>query len=145
MPALDFSHLSPQERLDLIGEIWDSLGPDAVTVTPALRAEFRRRLATLDADIAAGREAAEVLGDVQARLLAASQQRLATIPAPPSVAGKSIADLTESELAVFARRAGMQAYQSALRAGVPVPFLSDGQLRFDDSAATRTQADQGRG
>jgi hypothetical protein len=25
MPAIDYSHLSPAERLDLIGEIWDSI------------------------------------------------------------------------------------------------------------------------
>ena len=67
MPTLDFSHLSPQERLDLIEDLWDSLNPAAVPVTPAQKAEIDRRLATLDQDIASGRDAAEVLADLRRR------------------------------------------------------------------------------
>jgi len=67
MAAIDFSHLSPQERLDLIGELWDSLSPAAVPVTPAQKAEIKRRLETLDQDIANGRDAAEVLADLRRR------------------------------------------------------------------------------
>jgi putative addiction module component (TIGR02574 family) len=65
MPTIDFSHLSPQERLDLIGELWDSLTPDTAPVTAAQKAEIKRRLATLDKDIAKGRDAAEVLADLR--------------------------------------------------------------------------------
>jgi len=43
MPSIDFSHLSPQERLDLIGELWDSLDGADVPVSPELRAELDRR------------------------------------------------------------------------------------------------------
>jgi putative addiction module component (TIGR02574 family) len=67
MAAIDFSHLSPQERLDLIGELWDSLSSAAVPVTPAQKAEIKRRLETLDQDIANGRDAAEVLADLRRR------------------------------------------------------------------------------
>jgi hypothetical protein len=57
MPAFDFSHLSRQERLD----------PDNVRVTAEQKAELRRRRATLDADIANGRDAADVLADLRRR------------------------------------------------------------------------------
>jgi putative addiction module component (TIGR02574 family) len=30
MPTLDISRLSPKERLDLIGELWDSLAAEEV-------------------------------------------------------------------------------------------------------------------
>jgi putative addiction module component (TIGR02574 family) len=65
MSKIDFSHLSQQERLDLIGELWDSLDP--VPPTPAQEAEIGRRLATLDQDIEKGRDAAEVLADLRRR------------------------------------------------------------------------------
>lgn len=67
MAAIDFSHLSPQERLDLIGEIWDSLSPATVPVTRAQEAEIKRRLATLDRDIEQGRDAGDVLADLRRR------------------------------------------------------------------------------
>lgn len=67
MPTLDFSRLSAQERLDLIGKLWDNLSPAAAPVTPAQKAEIKRRLATLDQDIANGREAAEVLTELRRR------------------------------------------------------------------------------
>jgi putative addiction module component (TIGR02574 family) len=65
MAVIDFSHLSAEERLDLIGELWDSLSPAAVPVTAAQQAEIARRLETLDKDIANGRDAAEVLADLR--------------------------------------------------------------------------------
>jgi len=45
MPSVDFSHLSPQERLDLIGDLWDSLDDADIPVPPELRAELDRRTA----------------------------------------------------------------------------------------------------
>ena len=65
MPPIDFSHLSQQERLDLIEALWDSLDPDAVPVTAAQKGELQRRLETLDQDIAHGRDAADVLADLR--------------------------------------------------------------------------------
>jgi putative addiction module component (TIGR02574 family) len=67
MSTIDFSHLSQQERLELIGELWDSLDPNAVPVTAAQKAEIDRRLATLDVDIANGRDAADVLAELRRR------------------------------------------------------------------------------
>jgi len=67
MTTLDFSHLSPEERIDLIGELWDSLERDAAPVTTTQKAEIRRRLLTLEEDIARGREAGEVLADLRRR------------------------------------------------------------------------------
>ncbi|WP_407186378.1 addiction module protein [Bradyrhizobium centrosematis] len=50
MATLDISRLTPKQRLDLIGELWDSLSPDDVLLTPAHEAELDRRLASFDAD-----------------------------------------------------------------------------------------------
>jgi putative addiction module component (TIGR02574 family) len=52
MTTIDISSLSPKERLDLIGELWDSLEADDVPLTPAQAAELDRRLASADADLA---------------------------------------------------------------------------------------------
>ncbi len=67
MPAIDFSHLSPEERLDLISEIWESLDAVDVPLTPAQEAEIDRRLATLDEDIKHGRDADVVVTDLRRR------------------------------------------------------------------------------
>ena len=42
--------LSPQERLALICELWDSLDPSDVPVTAAQRAELMRRLDSFERD-----------------------------------------------------------------------------------------------
>jgi putative addiction module component (TIGR02574 family) len=64
---IDFSHLSPRERLDLIGELWQSLDGATLAVTPAQKMEISRRLATLDGDIDQGRDADEVLDGLRRR------------------------------------------------------------------------------
>ncbi|MBB4393318.1 MULTISPECIES: addiction module protein [unclassified Bradyrhizobium] len=51
MATLDISRLTPRERLDLIGELWDSLSPADVPLTPAHEAELERRLASFDVDL----------------------------------------------------------------------------------------------
>jgi putative addiction module component (TIGR02574 family) len=43
-PAIDISQLSPEERLDLIGELWDSLDDSSVVLSDQQRAELRRRM-----------------------------------------------------------------------------------------------------
>lgn len=43
MATVEFRHLSAQERLDLIGEIWESLDVSDVPVPADLRAELDRR------------------------------------------------------------------------------------------------------
>jgi putative addiction module component (TIGR02574 family) len=50
MATLDISRLSPQERLDLIGELWDSLTAEEVQLTPAQARELDRRIATFADD-----------------------------------------------------------------------------------------------
>lgn len=40
---IDFSHLSAQERLELIGELWESLEDGDVPVVEEVRAELDRR------------------------------------------------------------------------------------------------------
>jgi len=67
MTTIDFSHLSPEERLDLISEIWQSLEAEHIPLTPAQEAEIDRRLATLDEDIKQGRDADVVVTDLRRR------------------------------------------------------------------------------
>jgi putative addiction module component (TIGR02574 family) len=67
MTTFDFSHLTPQQRLDLIGELWDSLDHDTLPLTPAQAAEIDRRLATLDEDIKQGLTAAQSLDLLERR------------------------------------------------------------------------------
>ena len=50
MTAHDIARLSPKQRLDLIGELWDSLSPEDVRLTPAQDAELARRLEHFEAD-----------------------------------------------------------------------------------------------
>ena len=50
VPAIDISKLAPEERLKLIGDLWESLRAqaDAVHLTAAQKAELDRRLDSLD-------------------------------------------------------------------------------------------------
>ena len=50
----EITRLSPEERLTLIGELWDSLDPADVPVTPAQRAELGRRLDSFEQDRSGG-------------------------------------------------------------------------------------------
>jgi len=55
IPAIDINKLAPEERLALIGDLWDSLRerPEAVRITPAQQKELDRRLDELDGGTAA--------------------------------------------------------------------------------------------
>ena len=48
--GVDIASLTPEERLDLLEELWDSLAatPGAIPLTDAQRAELDRRLDDLD-------------------------------------------------------------------------------------------------
>lgn len=46
----EITRLSPDERLALIAQLWDSLDDQQVQLTPAQQAELERRLATLEND-----------------------------------------------------------------------------------------------
>jgi putative addiction module component (TIGR02574 family) len=50
----EITRLSPDERLALIAQLWDSLDDDQVPLTTAQQAELERRLMTLDHDRAQG-------------------------------------------------------------------------------------------
>ena len=55
-PTLDIEKLSPDERLELLEELWDSLRkePSSVPLTTAQQEELDRRLDDLEADIESG-------------------------------------------------------------------------------------------
>ena len=67
MSSFDFTHLSPQQRLALIGELWESLDADSVALTQAQKDELDRRLETLDDDIKYGRDAEDIIADLKHR------------------------------------------------------------------------------
>jgi len=67
-PVFDYRKLSPEERLDLIGEIWDSLDQEPLPLSPELQAELGRRLADLERNPSDARPAAEVLARIRATL-----------------------------------------------------------------------------
>jgi putative addiction module component (TIGR02574 family) len=46
----EITRLSPDERLALIAQLWDSLDDDQVQLTTAQQAELERRFTTLDQD-----------------------------------------------------------------------------------------------
>jgi putative addiction module component (TIGR02574 family) len=46
----EITRLSPDERLTLIAQLWDSLDDDHVPLTAPQRAELERRVAMLDHD-----------------------------------------------------------------------------------------------
>jgi putative addiction module component (TIGR02574 family) len=50
LSAEEIGRLSPEERLALIGELWDSLRDEDVPLSGAQRAELKRRLTTFDQD-----------------------------------------------------------------------------------------------
>ena len=61
MQTLGIDRMSPEDRLRLIGEIWDSLSPtDELEIPESHREELDRRLAAADADPAAGSSWEEV-------------------------------------------------------------------------------------
>ncbi len=67
-PVLDFSHLSPEQRLQLIEELWESLSDgDLGPVSAELAAELDRRLANHHANPAAARPWHAVLADLRQR------------------------------------------------------------------------------
>ncbi len=49
-PALDLSTLTPDEKLALIDDLWGSLRPEDLALTPEQAAELDRRLENLDRD-----------------------------------------------------------------------------------------------
>jgi len=66
-PVLDFTGLSTEQRLELIGQLWDSL-EDAPPLSPEQVAELRHRSADVDAHPDEGTDAAQVIAHLRSRL-----------------------------------------------------------------------------
>ncbi|MEE3625696.1 addiction module protein [Nitrospirillum sp. BR 11752] len=67
MTVLPFDHLTAEERLTLIDELWDSLDQRNIPLTDAQKAELDRRLATADEDMKHGIPADELLAELRRR------------------------------------------------------------------------------
>jgi putative addiction module component (TIGR02574 family) len=67
--GLDIASLTPEERLSLLEQLWDSLAaaPDTVPLTEAQRAELDRRLDELDREGPVGIPWEEVLSRIRSR------------------------------------------------------------------------------
>jgi putative addiction module component (TIGR02574 family) len=67
--GLDIASLTPEERLDLLEELWDSLAarPEQIRLTGAQRAELDRRLDDLEREGPVGIPWDEVLGRIRGR------------------------------------------------------------------------------
>ena len=72
-PTFDYMSLSVDERLQLVGDIWDSIAeeetanPAARPLTDAQNAELDRRVAEYDADPSIGIPMDQVLDNIRAR------------------------------------------------------------------------------
>lgn len=53
-PAVNINSLSPEERLNLLEELWDSLTPSEIPVTATQKRELDRRLDDLERDATTG-------------------------------------------------------------------------------------------
>jgi len=60
--------LSPADRLELIGELWQSLNPDDLPLTETEKSLLDERLAEADANPNAGRTWEEVEAELRQRL-----------------------------------------------------------------------------
>ena len=71
MSAIDIAKLSPEERLELLEQLWDSLAdtPEAIPLTDAQREELDRRLDDLDREGPVGIPWNEVLDRIRNRTL----------------------------------------------------------------------------
>jgi len=63
----DVKRLSPEERIELAEELWDSLVEEDIVLTPEQLEELERRRARLDRDGPRGRPWRDVLGEGEKR------------------------------------------------------------------------------
>jgi len=63
----DVKRLSPEERIELAEELWDSLVEEDIVLTPEQLEELERRRARLDREGPRGRPWREVLGEIEKR------------------------------------------------------------------------------
>jgi putative addiction module component (TIGR02574 family) len=64
-PIFDFSPLTPEERIELAEQLWDSLDPAVLTSTAEQAAELRRRRQALEADGSLGQPWREALDELE--------------------------------------------------------------------------------
>jgi putative addiction module component (TIGR02574 family) len=64
---IDISGLTPDERLQLVEDLWDSLSPGDIPLTTAQAEELDRREALHQADPQRGRPWREVLDEIERR------------------------------------------------------------------------------
>jgi putative addiction module component (TIGR02574 family) len=66
-PLFDFSHLTPDERVQLADELWESISdqPEALPLTAAQVAELDRRLDSYRKDRDPGQPWREVLDEIE--------------------------------------------------------------------------------
>jgi len=69
MNTRDIAKLSPEERLELLEQLWDSLSPEAIPMTEAQNEELDRRLDELDREGPIGIPWNEVLERIRNRAL----------------------------------------------------------------------------
>jgi putative addiction module component (TIGR02574 family) len=71
MSTIDIGKLSPEQRLELLEQLWESLSemPEAVPMTDAQREELDRRLDDLDREGPVGIPWNEVLDRIRSRML----------------------------------------------------------------------------
>ena len=71
MSLIDITRLSPEQRLELLDQLWDSLSstPEAVPLTAAQREELDRRLDEIDREGPAGIPWDEVMRRIRSRTL----------------------------------------------------------------------------
>jgi putative addiction module component (TIGR02574 family) len=63
----EISRLSIDERLDLIGQLWDSLEHESIPLSGAQQQELDRRLATLDHERAEGQSWEQLRAELERR------------------------------------------------------------------------------
>lgn len=64
-PPVDIASLTPDEKLELVEALWDSLSPEDVPLTPAQAAELDRREALYLQNPNRGRPWREVLDEIK--------------------------------------------------------------------------------
>ena len=64
----DIAAMTLEQRIELMGRLWDSLPLDALTLTPEQEAELARRSDELDEDVAAGRKIGREWSTIRASL-----------------------------------------------------------------------------
>ncbi len=70
LPAVDLDHLSPEEQLQLLEDIWDRLSqtPARLPLSPEQREELDRRLDAFEEEVRAGRPLGRPWSEVRERL-----------------------------------------------------------------------------